>query len=100
MCKPGRGLRASHTLGLLFALAQELDAGLRAQDVERGEAQAIRLPSGHECLLCKGHFSEVAFCLAGIFFKESNLSVRVGNIFSSGHGGGLVAKSCLTLGTP
>ena len=71
MCKPGRGLRASHTLGLLFALAQELDAGLWAQDVERGDAQAIRMPSGHECLLCKAHFSEVAFCLAGIFLRKA-----------------------------
>ena len=79
MCKPRRGLRVSHALGLLFSLAQELDAGLRVQDVERREARTSRLPSEErECLLCKGRFSEVAFCLAEIFFKESNLSIRVG----------------------
>ena len=102
MCKPRRGPRVSHTLGLPFPLAQELDAGLRAPDVERREAQTSKPPSKErECLLCKGHFSEVAFCLAGFFFfKECNLSFRVGNIFSSGHGEGLVSKSCPTLGTP
>ena len=45
MCKPRRGLRVSHALGLLFSLAQELDAGLRAQDVERREARTSGLPS-------------------------------------------------------
>ena len=72
MCKPRRGPRVSHTLGLLFPLAQELDAGLRAPDVERREAQTSKPPSKErECLLCKGHFSEVAFCLAGFFFLRN-----------------------------
>ena len=69
MCKPRRGPRVSHTLGLLFPLAQELDAGLGAPDVERREVQTSKPPSEErECLLCKGHCSEMAFCLAGFFF--------------------------------